>query len=69
MLEGFVVIITQMICSQVCTLTSHHCLLSRGCVLQTFVIDKEGKCVMSFNDQMGAEKHVEEALQVIKTLA
>ncbi|KAL3158673.1 hypothetical protein ABBQ32_011415 [Trebouxia sp. C0010 RCD-2024] len=36
---------------------------------QTFVIDKEGKCVMSFNDQMGAEKHVEEALQVIKTLA
>lgn len=37
-------------------------------VLQTFVIDKTGKCVMSFNDQMGAEKHVDEALQVIKTL-
>ena len=37
-------------------------------VLQTFVIDKQGKCVMSFNDQMGAEKHVDEALQVIRTL-
>ncbi|KAL0044580.1 hypothetical protein WJX82_001321 [Trebouxia sp. C0006] len=35
---------------------------------QTFVIDKNGKCVMSFNDQMGAEKHVDEALQVVKTL-
>ena len=39
-----------------------------GSVLQTFVIDKNGKCVMSFNDQMGAEKHVDEALKVIKTL-
>lgn len=37
-------------------------------LLQTFVIDKQGKCVMSFNDQMGAEKHVDEALQIIKTL-
>lgn len=55
--------------TQVCTLTSHYSGLSFESVLQTFVIDKEGKCVMSFNDQMGAEKHVEEALQVIKTLA
>lgn len=36
---------------------------------QTFVIDRDGKCVMSFNNQMGAEKHVDEALQVIATLA
>lgn len=47
----------------------HYFLLKPEFVLQTFVIDKEGKCVMSFNDQMGAEKHVDEALQVIKTLA
>ena len=36
--------------------------------MQTFVIDKNGKCVMSFNDQIGAEKHVEEALKVVETL-
>ena len=35
---------------------------------QTFVIDKSGKCVMSFNDQMNAEAHVSEALKVIAKL-
>lgn len=48
--------------------TSVFLLANECCVLQTFVIDKNGKCVMSFNDQMGAEKHVDEALQVVKTL-
>ena len=49
--------------SNFCFLLANQC-----CVVQTFVIDKNGKCVMSFNDQMGAEKHVDEALQVVKTL-
>jgi peroxiredoxin Q/BCP len=35
---------------------------------QTFVFDGEGKCVMSFNDQLNAEKHVEEALAVLKNV-
>jgi peroxiredoxin len=35
---------------------------------QTFVIDKNGKCVLSFNDQMNAEQHVAEALAVISKL-
>lgn len=35
---------------------------------QTFVIDKQGKVQLSFNDQFGAEKHVGEALQVIERL-
>lgn len=33
---------------------------------QTFVFDKNGKCVMSFNDQMNAEKHVDQALQALR---
>lgn len=36
---------------------------------QTFIIDKSGKCVLSFNDQFGAEKHVGEALKVIEQIA
>lgn len=32
---------------------------------QTYVIDKQGKCVLSFNDQLNAEKHVDEALRVL----
>ena len=36
---------------------------------QTFVISKEGKCLMSFNSQMSPEKHVTEALAVIKQAA
>ncbi|KAK9831750.1 hypothetical protein WJX74_007917 [Apatococcus lobatus] len=36
---------------------------------QTFIIDKSGKCVLSFNDQFGAEKHVGEALKVIEQVA
>eukprot|EP01025_Chloroclados_australasicus_P038159 TRINITY_DN39127_c0_g1_i4.p2 TRINITY_DN39127_c0_g1~~TRINITY_DN39127_c0_g1_i4.p2 ORF type:complete len:190 (-),score=11.68 TRINITY_DN39127_c0_g1_i4:271-840(-) len=35
---------------------------------QTFVIDKNGKCVLSFNDQFNATKHIEEALQALKRL-
>ncbi|CAL5218862.1 g594 [Coccomyxa viridis] len=35
---------------------------------QTFVIDKNGKIVLSFNDQFNPEKHVVEALDVVKTL-
>ncbi|KAK9915521.1 hypothetical protein WJX75_000190 [Coccomyxa subellipsoidea] len=35
---------------------------------QTYVIDKSGKVALSFNDQFNPEKHVEEALKVIKTL-
>ena len=30
-----------------------------------FVIDKSGKVLLSFNDQLGAEKHVKEALAVL----
>lgn len=37
--------------------------------MQTFIIDKSGKCVLSFNDQFGAEKHVGEALKVIEQIA
>ncbi len=33
------------------------------------MFDKEGKCVLSFNDQLNAEKHVEEALNALKTKA
>jgi peroxiredoxin Q/BCP len=33
---------------------------------QTFVFNAAGKCVLSFNDQMNAEKHVEEALKALK---
>jgi peroxiredoxin Q/BCP len=33
---------------------------------QTYVIGMDGKCLMSFNSQMDAEKHVTEALAVIK---
>jgi hypothetical protein len=30
------------------------------------VFDAEGRCLMSFNDQMNAEKHVAEALAALK---
>jgi peroxiredoxin Q/BCP len=33
---------------------------------QTYVIGMDGKCLMSFNSQMDAEKHVTEALAIIK---
>ena len=36
---------------------------------QTYVISKDGKCLMSFNSQMDATKHVTEALAVIKAAA
>ena len=32
---------------------------------QTYVFDKSGKCVLSFNDQMNAEMHVTKALSVL----
>jgi hypothetical protein len=32
---------------------------------QTFVFDKQGSCVLSFNSQMNAEQHVVEAVQAI----
>jgi peroxiredoxin Q/BCP len=36
--------------------------------MQTFVFDKDGKVALVFNSQLRAEKHIEEALNVIKTL-
>lgn len=39
---------------------------------QTFVFDADGKCLLSFNDQMAPEKHVDEALaalQKVKVMA
>eukprot|EP00775_Hariotina_reticulata_P002842 gene2842-3135_t len=33
---------------------------------QTYVFNAAGKCVLSFNDQLNAEKHVEEALKALK---
>jgi peroxiredoxin Q/BCP len=36
---------------------------------QTYVIGKDGKCLMVFNSQLEAEKHVSEALAVIKKAA
>ncbi len=35
---------------------------------QSFVFDKQGKNVLVFRSQLNAEKHVAEALKVIKTL-
>jgi peroxiredoxin Q/BCP len=35
---------------------------------QTFVFDKQGACVLSFNSQMNAAQHVVEALQAIQQL-
>lgn len=32
---------------------------------QTFVIDKTGTVVLTFNDQFGVEKHVSEALEAL----
>lgn len=32
---------------------------------QTYVISKDGKVILSFNDQMNAEKHVDEALKAL----
>jgi len=34
----------------------------------TYIIDKQGKVVFMFNTQINAEKHVEEALKIIKEL-
>ena len=34
----------------------------------TYVVNKEGKVVFIFNSQINAEKHIEEALQVLKTM-
>jgi peroxiredoxin len=34
---------------------------------QTYVFNASGKCVLSFNDQLNAEKHVEEALSALKS--
>eukprot|EP00879_Flechtneria_rotunda_P004693 GHRR01004957.1.p4 GENE.GHRR01004957.1~~GHRR01004957.1.p4 ORF type:complete len:158 (+),score=66.58 GHRR01004957.1:1737-2210(+) len=36
---------------------------------QTYVFDAAGKCVLSFNDQLNAEKHVEEALRALQGVA
>lgn len=33
---------------------------------QTYVFNAAGKCVLSFNDQLNAEKHVDEALAALK---
>ncbi len=33
---------------------------------QTYVFDTAGVCVMAFNDQLNAEKHVDEALAALK---
>jgi peroxiredoxin len=33
------------------------------------VFDAAGKCVLSFNSQLDAEKHVDEALAALKALA
>lgn len=32
---------------------------------QTYVIGKDGTCLLSFNDQLGAEKHSAEALKAL----
>lgn len=34
---------------------------------QTYVIDKSGKCVMSFNDMTDTNKHISEALAALKS--
>ncbi len=36
--------------------------------LQTFVFDKTGKVALVFNSQMDPERHIKEAMAVIKTL-
>lgn len=33
---------------------------------QTYVFDKEGQCVLSFNDQFNPEAHVTKAIDAIK---
>lgn len=35
---------------------------------QTFVFDKNGKCVLSFNDAMNFDAHVTAALNAIKSM-
>ncbi|GBF96442.1 thioredoxin dependent peroxidase [Raphidocelis subcapitata] len=35
---------------------------------QTYVFNADGKCVLSFNSQLDAEKHVDEALAALKQL-
>jgi peroxiredoxin Q/BCP len=35
---------------------------------QTYVLDKKGKCVLSFNSQLDTDKHVSEALRVIASV-
>jgi len=34
---------------------------------QTFVISKDGVCLLSFNSQLGATEHTKQALDVLKT--
>lgn len=36
---------------------------------QTYVFDKNGRCVLSFNDQLNAEQHVQEALKALQLVA
>lgn len=36
--------------------------------MQTYVFDKTGKVALVFRSQLNSEKHIEEALAVIKTL-
>lgn len=36
---------------------------------QTYVFEPTGKCVLSFNSQLEAEKHVEEALKAVKSVS
>lgn len=33
---------------------------------ETFVINKGGTCIMSFNDQLNTDKHVEDALAALE---
>lgn len=32
---------------------------------QTYVISKEGKCIMTFNDMLDTDKHIAEALRAL----
>ena len=41
---------------------------TRVSCMQTYVFDKTGKVALVFRSQLNSEKHIEEALAVIKTL-
>jgi peroxiredoxin len=43
------------------------CVVAAVAGRQTYVFNASGKCVLSFNDQLNAEKHVEEALSALKS--